>query len=423
MAGDTNKEQANEAKTSIDSLVDLLKEKGKMDLNSIALSLSVDPKVVESWAKILESGGIVKISYEMGKMFVTYSQIGKEEVEVAEKKLNDQKSIIEEDLSSQAVSLDKLQEAIKNINVNISQIEELYRRSLPGIESLLVQINKYNSIATSSMKRFDDLTKKVESTYEEVNRKADELSKKVDTLSTTAFDRTVEESKQKIISLTKEINEAHSAIHAIEASVDESFKALFKNIDMQAEELKKQAFAKKQDIINQLKAGDSELDAVSKQIQEKGREVKGTVAELNNFKLHRESARRALNIEKTEFNDFYQKVHKTLLSGKDEVNKNSAELISKINELKSSFGETAQVSDKISGLKAEVEEIQKQMDATKKEIESLQLQLRALDAAKNESILSKINKVKAIGEKSKRTKNSISKIKGNVQDVSKKLTK
>jgi chromosome segregation ATPase len=359
----------------------------------------------------------------MGKMFISYSQIGKGETEVVEKKLADQKSIIEEDLSSQVVSIGKLEDTIKNINVNISEIEELYQRSLPGIESILVQINKYNDIATSSIKRFDELTKKVESTYEDINRKADELSNKVDTLSTTAFDRTVEESKQKIISLTKEINEAHSAIHSIESSVDESFKVLFKNIDAQAEELKKQTFAKKHEIINQLKASDVELDAISKVIQEKGREVKSTVAELNNFKLHRESARRALNIEKAEFNDFYQKVHKALLDSKDVVDKNSAELISKINELKGSFGETAQVSDKIMEIKGEITNIQKQIEGTRKEIESLQLQLRALDAAKNEPISSKINKIKTINDKSKRTKSSISKIKSDVQDISKKLAK
>jgi hypothetical protein len=46
VAGDSNKEGTNATKTSIDNLVDLLKEKGKMDLNSIALSLSADPKVI-----------------------------------------------------------------------------------------------------------------------------------------------------------------------------------------------------------------------------------------------------------------------------------------------------------------------------------------------------------------------------------------
>ncbi|MCL5423484.1 MAG: hypothetical protein M1385_00165, partial [Candidatus Marsarchaeota archaeon] len=52
-------------------MVDLLKLKGRMELNSIASELGIGPLTVESWSRILEKGGIVEVTYEMGKMYVS----------------------------------------------------------------------------------------------------------------------------------------------------------------------------------------------------------------------------------------------------------------------------------------------------------------------------------------------------------------
>jgi Mn-dependent DtxR family transcriptional regulator len=58
------------ATTTIDALPDLLRAKGRMEISEIAATFNVNEKVAADWAKLLEEGGMVKILYEMGKMYV-----------------------------------------------------------------------------------------------------------------------------------------------------------------------------------------------------------------------------------------------------------------------------------------------------------------------------------------------------------------
>ncbi len=70
MSNDSNNKNSNETKTSIDKMLTLLQNKGRMDVNTLSLSLDTPASVIDDWAKILESANIVKISYELGKMYV-----------------------------------------------------------------------------------------------------------------------------------------------------------------------------------------------------------------------------------------------------------------------------------------------------------------------------------------------------------------
>ena len=62
-------------------MVDLLKVKGKLEINSIASELGIGPITIENWSRILEKGGIVEITYEMGKMYVSILQMSVKEKE------------------------------------------------------------------------------------------------------------------------------------------------------------------------------------------------------------------------------------------------------------------------------------------------------------------------------------------------------
>ena len=60
----------SEAKTTIDTLTELLRSKGKMEINKIADSLSIDTSIAENLVKVLEDANLVKVTYEVGKMYV-----------------------------------------------------------------------------------------------------------------------------------------------------------------------------------------------------------------------------------------------------------------------------------------------------------------------------------------------------------------
>jgi hypothetical protein len=69
-ADDEENPEIASAKTTIDSLLDLLRTRGRTELNSVAAKLNIDPRIIENWAKVLENGNLIKISYEVGKMYL-----------------------------------------------------------------------------------------------------------------------------------------------------------------------------------------------------------------------------------------------------------------------------------------------------------------------------------------------------------------
>lgn len=410
-----------EARTTIDSLVDLLKSKGKLDLNSTALSLGVAPNIVETWAKVLESGGIVKISYEMGKMYIEILQMGKEELGAAERKLENEKSAAEAELESQKITLDRFSEAINNVNVNIEALEKQYKSALPDIENLLTQINRFEEASSSSTKKTEDMAKKAEDTYDAINKRFEELSKRLDTLGYTTFDRAIEDSNAKVAAALKSANEAREAIRLIESSNNEAFKAILKNIGIQAEELRKQALQKNEAIIGQLKDSSATLEAAIKSLQEHSNEVRAANSDLSDFKMHRNKALRDLNLEKSEFNDVYAKMHTFIMDNQNKISSAAKALSDKVNTLKSSFGDAAALYDKLTELKKEAGDLAKQVEGTKAEISDLSNQLKALDTLTKMPLVEKVKKVNDTIDKSKKMKRKVSGIKKDIDNLSKKL--
>ncbi|MGC8669559.1 MAG: hypothetical protein ACP5TL_00170 [Candidatus Micrarchaeia archaeon] len=410
-----------ETKTTIDSLIDLLKSKGKMDLNSVSLTLGIDPKVVEAWAKVLESGGILKVSYEIGKMYLEIMPMGREDLGAVEKKLEEQKNVLSSDLSSQSATLEGFSNELKNINVNLDSLEMLYKTSLPGVEALLSQINKFNEIADSSNKRLDAIIKKAEETNSSISKRIEALSNRLDSISSTGFDRAIAESNTKISNILKAAEEAREAIRSIETSTSESFKILSKNIAIQAETLKKQASEKGQNVVNQLKTSNLELESIIKAMQERSAEVKAAGSELKEFRAQRAGALRMLNMEKSEFNDMYQKVYNTLNSSKVQIDATSKQLIAKINELKNSFGEVSMIDSKLRDLKSQFDDIKNQVEGAKRDVAELSNQLKALERLPKNSFAEKSSRLKNISEGSKKSKGKIKKIKEDIDDMSKKF--
>src|SRR5208337_1649342 len=57
--------------TSIDDLVKYLKEHGETESSELANTLGVDTGIVEAWSDALEKAKIVRITYKVGKMYVS----------------------------------------------------------------------------------------------------------------------------------------------------------------------------------------------------------------------------------------------------------------------------------------------------------------------------------------------------------------
>src|SRR5271157_1523676 len=169
MATEKPGEAAAAATTTIDALMELLKAKGKMDVNDIAGTLAIAPAIVESWAKVLESGGMVRISYEVGKMFVAPVQISAEQVKLVEEKVEVKRGLIEDRVAAQRSEIEKFANEINDLGTEVSSLERVYQQRMPAVQQMLSQINTlYDSIIEQG-RSVERIKKTAEDSYQNVN--------------------------------------------------------------------------------------------------------------------------------------------------------------------------------------------------------------------------------------------------------------
>ncbi len=63
--------------TSIDALMKYLSEHGETESGELAKALNVNESIIETWADVLEKAKITKITYKVGKMYVSLATSGK----------------------------------------------------------------------------------------------------------------------------------------------------------------------------------------------------------------------------------------------------------------------------------------------------------------------------------------------------------
>ena len=113
-----------DTKTSIDALLDLLRSKGKSELNSIAVALNTDPRIIENWAKVLENGNLIRITYEVGRMYLEPLTLTPDKQANLKTRTDVAKFILEEDLAVERISLEKFSKNIEGSERNDRQHRE-----------------------------------------------------------------------------------------------------------------------------------------------------------------------------------------------------------------------------------------------------------------------------------------------------------
>ena len=419
MPGATGQD-AGEARTSIDALVELLRTKGKSELNSIAVTLGADPKIVERWAKVLEAGGMARISYEVGRMYLEPIVIGKEEVQSVKVKLGARESILQQSANVQRAELDKFAERITGLSMSVANIEGVYRQRMPEVQLMLAEINKAYALVDAEQKGVVTIKQSVEATYGDVSRRINDLSSKIDVLTAAGGEKGVSANIEKVNELLKRSNAAVSEIEELRKTKDRFFESMKKSMDAQTKEFSRQLDATSSEIESRLKVGTLQIQAIANSVSNQASTTKGLASQIKEFKRHSESAKRALNRARIEFSDKYQRLNEDIYRNSKIVESNSAALLEKIRTLKNAFGEVSKLDDTVRGLRRDVEDINGQVAEAKAELTNISDGLRALNSA-NLSIEQRADLVDQLTDKDRNTRTKVTKIGRKIEDTDKKL--
>ncbi len=397
-----------EARTTIDTMLELIRSKGRIDLNSIASSLGIAPSVVEGWAKVLESGNLIKISYEVGKMFLTPMELSKEEMQALETKTQQQKYIMSEELDADLISTEKLEQSLREIESNISGFEQRLQKESPEARKKIEELSKMYAQMRSYQSNIDAIKKGMSSDYDSMEKKFNDLLAKLGK---------VLEQEQKAKggipgTIQENINNARAALQELE-TVKKNVAQSIENTRKDLENQLKQESARLDSIMKQ---SHSELEKAYKELEKEAGSYKGDIKEIKELQLIEEQLSKKLNQQHSEFNSNYSKLEQSLKQATANFSPKYEETMDELNKVMEGFGSMGEIIKNMSDLKVEIGDLGPKLNNYRAELQKLRDQVDALNAAKNLSIKEKEQKMSDLKAKGDAIKGEIKTKKSRISD-------
>ena len=428
MATEKPGEAAAAATTTIDALMELLKAKGKMDVNDIAGTLAIAPAIVESWAKVLESGGMVRISYEVGKMFVAPVQISAEQVKLVEEKVEVKRGLIEDRVAAQRSEIEKFANEINDLGTEVSSLERVYQQRMPAVQQMLSQINTlYDSIIEQG-RSVERIKKTAEDSYQNVNRSIDEMYSKVDQLGATETNvrqgkgPNPNETGAALASILKNADDAYNALNSLVAAKDRMFDAMMQNVDAQVVALKKSIAAKRKEVDAQMRANSQSIAQIRSSLSAQTKGSREIMERLRRFKKEMEGSKKVIGNAKVQFTDKYEKVEETMRTSSALLSQDSKNILAKLDDLKTAFGDVAKIDNTLHDARKSIGAMNKEVDEARANVIDLQKTLQAMGAM-SMTIEQRINVTTEIDRKVDKSKEKVSKIKKEIEETKDKFVK
>jgi predicted nucleic acid-binding Zn-ribbon protein len=407
-----------ETKTTIDALIETLKSGGKTDLNTLASELNTDTRVVENWAKILEKGGMVKISYEVGKMFISPLNLTAEQEKVVKSSIQLKAAALQETTSSQLLSLQNLENNLRSMRGAIVEAERVETEEMPQMKKAIGVLNNiYNTVEHNS-KIIENLYKNLESEYDSANKKADELSSKIAAINSSASPEAAvpDDIKIKVANLQKNINSLNDELAQASRNSSSSIEQLKKNVIEQTKLIEKEIEQSKKVMNDKVKGYRNEAKSIQNALKEKLRNLSAASQEVENQIKNKEESIRRVKHLKDEFNNVYLKSMEKIKQQNAEAKALSDNLINKINEIKSKFGDALEIDNDLVKTKNDFSDIENEIGETRKELEKMQIELKGIVTMSNLTAEQKDSAIKSLQVK---TQKSAAKISGTKKKLDK----
>jgi methyl-accepting chemotaxis protein len=387
----------SDARTTIDSLAELLRERGKMELSKVAQILGVEQNVVENWAKVLEAGNMVKISYEVGKMYVEPLQVTKEQETAVAAIIDAQRSKLENDLALQRTSLDRYSSKLDAISISVKSAETMFRQKFPEIETQLEGINKIYSALEDENQKIETIRKHAESTYEDVNKKVSVLSGKVEGEDSATLESSRDE-MQKIQDVLKKAAEMENQLTLLSKSKDRALETIKKGIEDQLKVLEKDLDKAEQSISQQLKLDEDQIRKSLKTMRGEARSIEEYSKQISSFRRDKESIRRSLKNTRESFNDEYTKISTRMDNVGVSLKNRIKEMLAELDTLKNNFGEIDKLYDTLQKSRGDLDALQTKIQQIRKEIDDASEEVKALQTLKG-SIETKSTATQKVADK------------------------
>ncbi len=415
LENDQPKAASTETKTGIDLLLDLVRVNGKMDLDQIATNLTVSTSIAENWAKLLEQSNLVRITYEVGKMYVAPQVISPEQVNFEVTKVEVKKSTIEHSLTEQLIDLNNLSHMVEELGRSAADADNLYRQKMPDIQQMVSEINRINDEITQSYQQITNIKQKTQTDFESIKKDMEGTIGRLKGLDKDSTTRFISENIDKIGEALRSANDSLITVNNITRDKENELLAAKKSFEEQIKVINNSIANSITTVNVNLKTHKEQVDAITRLLKEREESTKRMLPELKNF-----DRKRTLTIKKADelmkdFQDKYASIQGAVDKRMDILTVDSDKVRKQIDEIKGSFGEASEVIDTIAYVQKTAATLTEQIASTKAELAKLKERLNALSDAERKLSIEQREKrsgeielgVSAAAEKIKGIKKSI----------------
>ncbi len=346
--------------TGIDALVAYLKQHGETDAPTLAMELKVSNKVIEGWADVLEKANVVKISYKVGKMYMSPLVVTKEGIETLKSTIEVKKSGLETDILEQDNILQNINRKVKGFSQVLANADEIFKSNAGTLKSDLDQLDgiqrnaeKYYNGIKIEKERVDKMTE----TLDKEMKSLLEIASKMKNFSTgaTEANKMMDDIQSKRLRLQGTIKEIESGFDKMVEEKRANLNQIHNSINDELSALK--------NAIDQQRRASQENDRVEKNAKKEGERVRLSV-ERERIALLNELEKAKLGVEQ----NFPLAQTKMV------------EITDKLNAMRKAFGDFADFNKQIKGLKDELEEIRVSYEERVKELNLIKNDMKVINS-------------------------------------------
>jgi len=128
--------------TGVDKLIRLVKESGRIDINDAASRMGISRQVLEEWAQVLEEQGLIRIEYQLTKVYLISIAATKEEIEDKKERISDERKAIVRQAESHLEELVRLGQDFDAMRGEFSRVGEQFEQRLGGVGRRLEELQQ-----------------------------------------------------------------------------------------------------------------------------------------------------------------------------------------------------------------------------------------------------------------------------------------
>jgi hypothetical protein len=376
----------SQTRTSIDSLLELLRERGKSELTSISAALGVGTTILEQWAKVLEEGKLIRVTYEMGKMYMEPTNLAPEQMQDIKTKSAAEKFTLDNQMELQKLSVDKFYKSLTSLSTGVNTIDQLYRKKLPQVRKMLEELDRLYAPMDQKVKALNEIKQSSDAYLAQLESKMEAMYTKLGLLNMGNIDAMWEKKTALLDETMKKTASVQDAITSLEDTKKVFYQQLESETDKRVREFKRQLKKSVDEAYASVKRDTAETAEIRKSLDDDVAKMRRLTSEAARTEKEAERMKRALVSTRESFIDRYKKVADEINMSGNTYEVKYEEAVRESIALRASMGAAAKIDEFVKNARAELAAIKIMIEADKKEVDALISALKVLEADKTLSV-------------------------------------